>query len=119
MQNDCHELTSAELSTTNGCGSSYILARPFKIPRWVSNQFFRCCNRHDIIYQRESDTTSKHFADDELYNCMYYAAFHGPAWKRPFLTRLADITYWCLNTWLSRICFSVAAPQPQKKGNQS
>lgn len=110
----CRELTAAELVTTNGCGSSYWLARPFRIPRWISAAFFRCCNRHDIRYQFDTLTIRKERADDELFDCMYYAAFHGPAWKRPILLALADLTYWCLGTWLSNLCFKVAAPQPKR-----
>ena len=104
----CKELTPQELKITNGCGSSFIFARPFRIPKWISRQFWRCCNRHDIRYQRGVDPVEKAMADDELLDCMYYSAFHGPWWNRWILLTVADLTYWCLGTWLSDWCFHVA-----------
>ena len=116
----CKELIPEQLVTTNGCGSSYWAAWVFRIPRWMSAPFTRCCDRHDIRYQ-EGDYTldadpagegrsyvkliTKEHHDDELYNCWYYAAFQGPKWKRGVLLRMADIGYWMLNSRLSDACY--------------
>ena len=105
---DCSPLTSEQLKTTNGCGSSFWLARPFRVPKWISRQFWACCNRHDIRYQKGKNLAQKYQADDELYDCMYYSAYHGPRWKRWFLLKMADFTYWCLSTRLSFMCFNVS-----------
>lgn len=101
-------LTQEQLKTTNGCGSSFFLARFFRIPKWVSSMFWKCCNRHDIRYQEGMFLEEKQRADDELLDCMYYSAYHGKRWKRWFLLKIADITYWCLSTRLSDMCFSTA-----------
>ncbi len=105
----CRELTKRELKSTNGCGSSFVLAWPFRIPRWISKAFTRCCNRHDLRYQRRKD---KAFADDELLDCMYYDAYHSNRWQKWYKLKLADFTYKCLNTKLSQKCYDAA-----KKGS--
>ena len=109
---DCNELTKEELKTTNGCGSSYWVAWIFRIPKWLSRMFWRCCNRHDVKYQAGKSIGTKQRADDELYDCMYYSAYHGPRWKRRLLLALADFTNWCLSTKLSDKCF-MAADEPK------
>lgn len=38
----CEGLTQEQLSTTNGCGSSYWLAWIFRIPKFISKEFY-CC----------------------------------------------------------------------------
>ena len=101
----CPELTEAQLSTTNGCGSSYPAAWIFRIPRWVSRAFFRCCNRHDIRYQLGVTLQHKWEADDELLDCMYYSAFHGPWYQKNAKLTLADFVYTCLRSRLSEKCF--------------
>jgi len=106
--NNCDELTPKQLKTTNGCGSSYWAVWIFRIPKWVSKAFFRCCNRHDIMYQYGMTKTDKEMADDEIYNCMYYSAYHGPWYQRWIKTKTADFVYWCLNTKLSQKCFKKA-----------
>jgi len=109
MQSDvdisCAELSEEQLKTTNGCGSSYWMAWIFRVPKWVSKSFFRCCNRHDIKYQSKVE---KAIADDELYDCMYYSAFHGPLWQKNIKITFADLIYLCLNTKMSNVCFKKA-----------
>jgi hypothetical protein len=110
MMHKCKELTKSELRQTNGCGSSYWMARIFRIPKWISKHFTRCCNRHDLRYFNSYD---KAFADDELYNCMYYNAFHSPRWQRWYKCKLADLTYWALSTRLATKCYN--APFKMRK----
>lgn len=98
----CEELTKEELKNTNGCGSSYWLVSWIRLPRWLSESFFHCCNRHDLRYQRQED---KAFADDELYDCWMYNAFHSPWWQRGWKIKLAEIGYWCLNSRMSDVCY--------------
>jgi len=102
---ECVELTPEELKTTNGCGSSYWVAWIFRIPKWLSKAFFRCCNRHDLGYQKGLTLEQKQRHDDELLDCMYYSAFHGPWYQKGIKLKIADIAYWCLSTWLSTKCF--------------
>lgn len=105
---NCTEVTKEQLKTTNGCGSSAWFAWPFRIPRWISKAFFRCCNRHDIRYQVGTTIANKWFADDELLDCMYYNAFHSPWWQRCIKIKVADLVYWCLGTTISKWCFKKA-----------
>lgn len=86
----------------NGCGSSFILAWPFRIPKWVNKQFTTCCNRHDLYYMYQMP---KDLADDILYNCWYEEAYQHKGLKRKLLCKLADFGYWCLNTKLSEMCY--------------
>lgn len=101
----CKELTKEELKNTNGCGSSYWLAWIFRIPKWIWPGGFRCCNRHDVRYQNKED---KEHADDELLDCWYYSAFHGPRIFRFIRLKIADLGYWALNTKLSNLCYKKA-----------
>lgn len=99
------ELTPAEQKTVNGCGSSYWLASIFRIPSWASKKLTKCCDRHDIRYQHHEN---KQDADWELYNCMYYSAYHSPPWQKWIKIKLADLTFRCLNTELSQTCYREA-----------
>ena len=101
----CKDLTIEELKTTNGCGSSYWLAWVFRIPKFIWPGAYRCCNRHDLRYQNKED---KQRSDDELYDCWYYSAFHGPEYLRGFRLKIADLGYWALNTKLSNHCYKEA-----------
>jgi len=101
----CKELTPEQLKITNGCGSSYWAVWIFRIPKWVSKQFWRCCNRHDLHFQSGKSIIIKWSADDELYNCMYYSAYHSPPWQKYWKLKLADFIYKCLGTKLSMLCF--------------
>lgn len=105
---NCKELTPKQLKTTDGCGSSSWFARPFRIPRWASKAFFRCCNRHDIRYQTEDEFEEKCRADDELLDCMYYNAYHSPWYQKWIKLKIADFVYWCLDTKISDWCFTAA-----------
>jgi len=111
LNKPCLELSADELKTTNGCGSSYPAAWIFRIPKWLSNSLFRCCNRHDIKYQLGMSLKEKHLADDELLDCIYYSAYHGSRYTRYVKTCIADIVYLCLSTKLSDICFTRAGKQ--------
>ena len=98
----CKELTKEELKCTNGCGSSYWLARLFRIPDFVSKAFTRCCNFHDRSYAKQEN---KNRADDELLDCWYYDAFHSPKWQRWWKLKLADLGYWAITSKLSDVCY--------------
>ncbi len=86
----CREMTDLELQGTNGCGSSHWALFMFRIPEWLAPGFKRCCNRHDRRYQNAEDRA---YADDELYDCWYYNAYHGPRWQRWYKLKIADIAY--------------------------
>ena len=101
-------LTKEQLKTTNGCGSSYFLARPFRIPKWISKSFFNCCNFHDVGYTNNTVLINKWEADDNLLNCMYYSAFHSSWWQKRIKLKVADFVYFCLSTKLSDKCFEKA-----------
>jgi len=98
----CKGLTKEELKHTNGCGSSYWLARPFRIPDFVSKAFTRCCDFHDISYQNQED---KDRVDDELLDCWYYNAYHSPKGQRWWKLKLADLGYWAITSKLSGVCY--------------
>jgi hypothetical protein len=97
----CKEMTELELKDTNGCGSSHWALQFFRVPRWVSEGFFRCCNRHDRRYQNSED---KDFADDELYDCMMYSAMHssGTWWK----VYVVEIVYIAITSKISNIAYA-------------
>lgn len=98
-------ITKRMLKNVNGCGSSFPPAYIFRIPKWVSRAFTKCCNMHDVRYQAQ---LKKELADDLLYNCMYYSAFQTTGLKRYIKIKIADFVYWCLNTKLSEMCYSAA-----------
>ena len=87
----------------NGCGSSHWALLIFRIPRWISEDFFDCCNKHDTAYQNQED---KKRADDNLYNCMYKSAYLDFGFKKWIKLKIADIIYWCLNTKLSNLAYN-------------
>ena len=97
-------LTPGQIATTNGCGSSYFLARPFRIPKWLG---FHClCQIHDYAYSTGSTLEEKYEADDELYNAMMYDSFHTKnKIMKAIKIQVTDATYWCLSTKLSDACF--------------
>ena len=99
---NCSPLTAAELKSTNGCGSSYLLLAWARIPFL----FRHCCDRHDLRYQRAED---KDRADDEMLDCMYYAAYHGPRWSRGLKLIVADLAYLAITSSLSNICYAKGA----------
>lgn len=98
------ELTEAELVTTNGCGSSHWALILFRIPKWVSKAFTRCCNFHDIDYQYQ---TGKADADDNLKNCMYYNAFHSPWYQKWVKLIIADLVYIAVTSKASNWAYNV------------
>jgi hypothetical protein len=106
---ECEGITDDELKTTNGCGSSYWLAWIFRIPKFISHNFFCCCAFHDLKFQHNNKIEEKHKADDALYDCMYYSAYRSPIWQKWIKTKIADLTYWALSTKLSDICFLKAS----------
>ena len=99
---DCKELTIEQLKNTNGCGSSYPLLWIFRIPKWMSRAFYRCCNRHDLSYQNQE---GKNSADDELYNCWMYNAYHSPWWQKHFKIKIAEIGYAAITSKLSNTAY--------------
>jgi len=109
---ECKCLEKDKLLLTNGCGSSYWLAWIFRIPRWFSGEFWCICNYHDIFYQEGETIEHKQYADDLLYDSMYYSAYKDPNILRKRVKILiADIAYWCLSTKLSEQCFISAKPK--------
>jgi len=110
-KSECKDLTQEHLKLVNGCGSSFWLAYPFRIPKFISKDFWCACNCHDINYQNVSTLDDKYQADDKLYDDMYYSAFHSPIWQKYLKIKIADFVYWCLSTKLSQICFEKAKPK--------
>ncbi len=98
----CTELTKEELQSTNGCGSGHWALRVFRIPTWISKAFARCCNRHDLRYKNLED---KDRADDELYDCWYYNAWHSPWYQKVWKIRLAELGYWCIKSEMSNLSY--------------
>ena len=104
----CKELTENERKTTNGCGSSYWLAWPFRIPKFVSKSFYCACCCHDIAYSKGRTIEDKHRADDNLKDDMYYSAYRSNRFQKYIKLRVADLVYWCLSSKLSDKCFKKA-----------
>lgn len=101
-------LTPEQLATTNGCGSSFFFARPFRIPKWLG--FDRVCRTHDYSYSTGKTLEEKYEADDELYNAMMYDSFHTKnKIMKAIKIQVTELTYYCLSTKLSDTCFMKAA----------
>lgn len=108
----CKGIDDNELKKTNGCGSSYWLAWIFRIPKWVSKDFWCACNCHDLYFQEYVTLEKKQYADDLLYDLFYYYSYKDKIiWRRNIKTKIADIVYLCLSTKLSEICFLKAKPK--------
>lgn len=110
MKSECEGISKEELKLSNGCGSSFWLAYVFRIPKWLSHAFFCCCSTHDILYQLGKTIKEKHVADDTLYDCMMYSAFHSPPHQKKLKILLAELVYWALSTKLSDIAYQKAKP---------
>jgi len=102
---NCKGLTEKQMKAGNGCGSSYWLAWIFRIPKWVSKDFYCACQCHDAAYQAHKGLFEKWQDDDMLLDNMYYSAFHSPWWQKWIKLKTADFVYWCLSTSLSDYCF--------------
>lgn len=104
---ECPGITSEQLKTTNGCGSSAWYAWIFRIPKWFSHEIWCLCNCHDLKFQDKIKRSliDKWAADDKLYDGIYYVAFHSPKWLKPLFIQIAEITYWCLSTRISEWCW--------------
>ena len=101
----CEGVTEKQMQAGNGCGSSYWLAWLFRIPKWVSHDFYCACQCHDAGYQAHKTLLKKFMDDDLLFDNMYYSAFHSPGWQKWIKIKVADFVYWCLSTKLSDYCF--------------
>lgn len=108
---ECEGITDKQLQTTNGCGSSAWFAWVFRLPKWIIPHDIWCaCNCHDIIYQDATKVSllDKREADDMLYDAIYYSAYNGSIYLRDIKIVIAEIVYYCLNTWLSELCWNMA-----------
>lgn len=111
MESECKGLTQEQLNISNGCGSSFWLAYIFRIPKFISQEFYCCCNFHDVNFINGTTIQEKQIADDKLYDCLYYSAYHSPNWQKWFKIKIADLVYWCLSTKLSDIAYEKAKPK--------
>lgn len=105
---ECPDITDKQLATTNGCGSSAWYAWIFRIPKWVSKDFYCACAEHDIMYQSSPlrGMIFKHYVDRKLYNTMYRAAYNEANFiKRWVLLFCAKTTQAALNTKISLWCW--------------
>lgn len=102
----CKELSQEELASTNGCGSSYWLVSWARLPKWLLKKFTRCCNFHDLDYQYQRD---KDQADDNLYNCCMYDAFHSPWWQKWIKIIITEIMYSLVTSKISNVCYKKGA----------
>ena len=108
----CKELTQEQLNQTNGCGSSFWLFWLLRIPKWFSQEFYCACCCHDLRFTNGEALEQKYEADDKLYDDMYYSAFHDKSKIMKLIKlKVADITYYFLNTQLSNIAYKKAKPK--------
>lgn len=108
----CDGIPDEKLALTNGCGSSYWLVWIFRIPKWVSKEFWCACNIHDIMYQEGTTISDKTYADNLLLDAMYKSIDYDRIYIRGLLkSTLAYIVAFCLSTRLSMSCFKAAKPE--------
>jgi hypothetical protein len=108
MISECKGITVEQLNTTNGCGSSFWLFWIFRIPKWFSKDFYCSCCCHDLKFQDKTklDLEYKYQADDQLYDDMYYSAYHDNSVIKKWLKiKIADLTYSLLATEASELCW--------------
>lgn len=110
MESECEGISKEELNTTNGCGSSFWLLWIFRIPKWVSYRIWCRCNCHDTKFSKGKTLEDKYRADDNLYDGIYYDAFHSPPHQKKLKILLAELVYWALSTKLSDIAYQKAKP---------
>jgi len=97
----------------NGCGSSYWLAAPFRIPRWLSPGWNCCCDTHDIQYTYQA---GKDHADKMMIECLEKNTERSPWWQRPIKRQMIKVVRFALSTKLSQMCYEEAGEFGKKEG---
>lgn len=107
---ECPGITPEQLKTTNGCGSSAWYAWIFRIPQWLSHDLYCKCGCHDLGYQDKTQISWEHkrIKDVALVDSLYDSAYMGPVWQCSIKVVVAEVVWWCLNTWLSKLCYLAA-----------
>lgn len=103
------DLTPDQLRRSNGCGSSFLPAVLFRLPRFLFPKISQACDCHDIGYQQGGSLADKQAIDDQLVEDFLDWSRSGKFWivrKWRFgLTRIIELA---LETKLSEMCWKAA-----------
>lgn len=100
------DLTPDQLRRTNGCGSSFLPAVLFRLPRFLFPGISKACDCHDIGYQLPGTLNDKYAHDAQLVEDFLEWSRAGGGWfTRAWRFKVAHLVWWSLDTKLSEACW--------------
>jgi hypothetical protein len=100
------DLTPDQLKRSNGCGSSFLPAAMFRLPRFLFPRISKACDCHDVGYQIPGTLEDKWAHDAQLVeDFLEWARAGGNSVVQAWRFKVAHIVWWVLDTWLSELCW--------------
>ncbi len=103
------DFSQEQIKSANGCGSSFWLAMPFRLPRLLFPGISKACDCHDIGYSETGPEIEEKWAlDAQLVEDIRVIARRSGWFMRRVKLKIADLVEYALDTKLSEKCWRAA-----------